>query len=164
MIGKSTPNFNDMLCEETILNEQFEWVCMIFRKLSKSKGTEVIWNALQDFDPCLYNISHPIKIAISSPRFTLSTSYFPHIHFSMWKYVCVLHKHSANITRSDASWGSKPPHLRVGAFTHQIRCVPYRGPVVIECYFRANSVNLRWKHSTWRLLAMLTCYWLINLN
>ena len=36
----------------------------------------------------------------------------------------VLHKHSADATRSDTQWGSKPPQIQVGAFKlHQIRCI-----------------------------------------
>ena len=39
-------------------------------------------------------------------------------------YFGVLHKHSADVMRSDAPWGSKPPQLQVGAFKlHQVRCI-----------------------------------------
>ena len=39
-------------------------------------------------------------------------------------YFGVLHKHSVDVTRSDTSWGSKPPQLQVGTFkSHQFRCI-----------------------------------------
>ena len=49
---------------------------MIFRKLSKSKGTEVLWNALQDFDPCEF-----IYIIYS---IQLKLQYLPHgLHYRL---------------------------------------------------------------------------------
>ena len=46
-------------------------------------------------------------------------------------YFRVLHMHSADDTRLDTPWGSKPPYLRVGAFKSlQIWC----GPVAIDLF------------------------------
>ena len=50
-------------------------------------------------------------------------------------YFGVLHQFLADATRSDTPWGSKPPHLQVGAFTPlQTSLCTYRGPVAIDVF------------------------------
>ena len=42
---------------------------------------------------------------------------------TQWYAIGVLHKHSADVIRSDTPWGSKPPQLQVGAFKSYEFCV-----------------------------------------
>ena len=61
-------------------------------------------------------------------KLTLFASYFHHfillVVLRVKVYFGVLHKRSADVTRSDTPWGSKPPQLQVGTFnSHQIRCI-----------------------------------------
>ena len=49
-------------------------------------------------------------------------------------YVGVLHKHGANIMRSDTPNGSKPLHRQVGAFKLLQICLIRRGPVTIDLF------------------------------
>ena len=87
-----------------------------------------IWNVLQDFDPCGF-----IYIASYSNCYIFCKVYATDILFSplytipflyVEIYCGVLHKHGADVTRSDTTCGSKLPYLQVGAFKSlQIRSV-----------------------------------------
>ena len=76
-----------------------------------------VWNILRDFDPCGLKYIASYLIAISSARFMLLMFYFHHFIPFLYVqiYFSVLYKHGADVTRSDTSCGSKPPHFQVGA-------------------------------------------------
>ena len=48
--------------------------------------------------------------------------------------ISVLHKHGADVTKSDTSYSSKPPHLQVGVFKLLQFLLVRRGPVTIDWF------------------------------
>ena len=81
-----------------------------------------IWNVPRDFDPCVFTYSTQLhRYIFQMVRYGLLFSTF---HTTLCENIFPCLAHSAEVMKSDILWGSKPPHLQVGAFKWlQIWCV-----------------------------------------
>ena len=88
-----------------------------YATLDTKMNLHVYWSVPRDFDTYEF-----IYIACGSNRYIFRTVnaidfLFSYHTISLCElYFCALHKHSADVMRSNIQWGSILPHLQVGAF------------------------------------------------
>ena len=100
-----------------------------FREKGPSAYYKICYKSALCLNRCNSRTVHAIDFLFS----TRHTTPFQYVKL----YCGILHKLCADVTRSDSPWGSKTPHLQVGASkSFSIRCVRRGVLSLLSCSFR----------------------------